>query len=61
MTGDRGDDEGRSIGQDRPCFRLGEQIVVILETDEGAPEAAEAEHVDFLEAHDDVVEQRQPG
>lgn len=35
-------------------------VFIILEADEWAHEGAQAEHVDFLKTHDDVVDERQP-
>ena len=59
LAGNRADDEDRSVAKDRPGFRLGEQVLIVLEADEGPQERAEAEHVDLLKAHQDIVEQRQ--
>jgi hypothetical protein len=60
LPGNRGHDKGDGVEKDRQCFRLPEQVDIILEADEGAHEGAQAEHVDFLKAHDDVVDERQP-
>ncbi len=59
LAGNRADDEQHGIINDRQRFGLLEQIDIVLEADEGAHEGPEAEHVDLLETHDDVVDERQ--